>query len=128
MSKLDRILIGEDSFTRLDLEAFSQLLFSVASEGMSSFLVKDCPLVTEMRVGFGSFLGYEECVIDNVPSLEVIEIGSSCFVSSSIKLISTNHGCESGIDLPVLTVLSFGSHSFMNCTHALFESGSMRLQ
>ena len=129
MSKLDRILIGEDSFTRLDLEAFSfQLLFSVASEGLSSFLVKDCPLVTEMRVGFGSFLGYEECVIDNVPSLEVIEIGSSCFVSSSIKLISTNHGCESGIDLPVLTALSFGSHSFMNCTHALFESGSMRLQ
>ena len=95
MRKLDRITIGEESFANFNPVTFSlQFMLVVTSEMTSSFLVKDCPLVRELTVGYGSFLGYDECVIDNVPSLEVIDIGSSCFVSSSFRLISNDSSQE----------------------------------
>ena len=39
------------------------------------FYLKDCPKVKELRMGRKSFVDYSVCEIENLPSLEVIEIG-----------------------------------------------------
>ena len=39
------------------------------------FYLKDCERVKELKIGCYSFSNYSVCEIENVPSLEVIEIG-----------------------------------------------------
>ena len=60
-----------------------------------SFQVKNCERLKELIVADGSFRDYYECVIKNVPSLEVLNIGKSncyraigCFQESSLELRS----------------------------------------
>ena len=60
-----------------------------------SFQVKNCEHLKELIVEDGSFRDYCECVIENLPSLEVLSIGKSngyraigCFQESSLELRS----------------------------------------
>ena len=63
-------MIGRDSFTKEE--------YDPDGNGMDPnrhFYLKDCPKVKELKVGGRSFMDYSMCEIENVPSLEVIEIG-----------------------------------------------------
>ena len=57
------------------------------------FYLKDCEKLKELKIGCESFMGYSVCEIENVPSLEVIEMGelnewSANFYYASLKLKS----------------------------------------
>ena len=51
--------------------------------------VKNCELLRELKIGNHSFEEYSVCEIENVGSLEVIEVGNECFKKvSELKLKS----------------------------------------
>ena len=57
------------------------------------FYLKNCERVRELKMGCGSFSDYSVCEIENVPSLEVIEMGelnegSGNFYHASLELKS----------------------------------------
>ena len=57
------------------------------------FYLKDCERLRELKMGCLSFADYSVCEIENVPSLEVIEIGelnerSVNFCDASLELKS----------------------------------------
>ena len=63
------------------------------------FYLKNCERVRELKMGCGSFSDYSVCEIENVPSLEVIEMGelnedSSNFWDSSLELKSGFQGMK----------------------------------
>ena len=65
------------------------------AENVRSFQVKNCERLKELIVEDGAFRDYCECVIKNVPSLEVLSIGKSfsyrpvgCFREASLELRS----------------------------------------
>ena len=66
LSKLKRVVIGMNSFTKK---------YSCGNDPTHHFYLKDCERVRELIIGYWSFSDYSVCEIENVPSLEVIEIG-----------------------------------------------------
>ena len=85
MSELERVVIGKNSFTK-----------KKNSHGWDSsrhFYLKNCKRVRELKMGCYSFSDYTVCEIENVPSLEVIEMGelnkdNSNFFWASLELKS----------------------------------------
>ena len=82
LSQLERVVIGKHCFRRID---------SCNSKG--HFYLKNCERLRELIIGCYSFSDYSVCVIENVPSLEVIEMGelnedSYNFKYSSLELKS----------------------------------------
>ena len=80
LKKLERVLIGEYSFRKND---------GGIKDG--KFYLRDCERLKELRIGCHSFEDYSVCVIENVPSLEVIEMGemeekSFNFYEASLEL------------------------------------------
>ena len=73
LKKLESVVIGSGSFD---------------GDSGDYFYLKDCPKVRELRIGRASFSGSSKCKIENVPSLEVIEIGGKVFRTSSLELKS----------------------------------------
>ena len=67
MKGLERVLIGQNSFTK------HKNGYGGAPTG--HFCLKDCELLRELKIGRYSFSDYSVCEIENVPSLEVIEMG-----------------------------------------------------
>ena len=67
LSKLERVVIGENSFTKRKR--------SYGNDPNRHFYLKNCERLRELKIGRYSFSDYSECEIDNVPSLEVIEMG-----------------------------------------------------
>ena len=87
LSHLERVVIGENSFT---MEKNSDW---PGNDPNRHFYLKDCERLRELKIGCGSFYDYSVCEIENVPSLEVIEIGElderSCnFICASLELKS----------------------------------------
>ena len=88
MIHVERITVGKGSFS-------SQLVLD--SSGDHGFLsLKNCPELKELRIGIQSFSNYSTCVIEETPSLEVIEIGdmsvgSYNFFYSSLTLKGVRH-------------------------------------
>ena len=85
LSKLERVVIGMNSFTKHKNDW--------AKNSTRHFYLKDCERVRELKIGHHSFSDYSVCEIENVPSLEVIEMGevngSSCnFLAASLELKS----------------------------------------
>ena len=72
LKKLESVVIGKNSFRE--------------SRWDPRFYLKDCPKVRELRIGEGSFDRVRECVIENVPLLEVIEMNGYNFDSASLEL------------------------------------------
>ena len=64
MSKLRVLQVGDDCFIR-----------STEYNPNRHFYLKDCERVRELKMGRYSFCDYSVCEIENVPSLEVIEMG-----------------------------------------------------
>ena len=86
LNQLERVVIGKNSFTK-------------RKNGWPSydpnrhFYLKNCERLRELKMGRYSFSDYSVCEIENVPSLEVIEMGElnelSCnFFFASLELKS----------------------------------------
>ena len=67
MKQLERVVIGKRSFTRYK--------YSWNHNTHRRFLLLDCEKLKELRIGYESFSDYSVCEIENVPSLELIEMG-----------------------------------------------------
>ena len=85
LSKLERVVIGKHCFTLPKWEGMNP---------DNSFYLKNCERLRELKIGHYSFSDYSVCEIENVPSLEVIEMGEledgSNFRAASLELKSGN--------------------------------------
>ena len=77
LDKLESVLIGENSFTDVKDS------WGGDRSTNSHFYLKNCNSLRELKIGCYSFSGYSVCDIENVNSLEVIEIGELGKVSAS---------------------------------------------
>ena len=85
LNQLERVLIGMNSFTKCKNGA--------DHNPNRHFYLKKCERLRELKIGRYSFSDYYVCEIENVPSLEVIEMGdliedSSNFSHASLELKS----------------------------------------
>ena len=67
LNQLERVAIGKNSFTKEKN--------SWGNDSDRHFYLKNCKRLRELKIGHRSFSDYSVCVIENVPSLEVIEMG-----------------------------------------------------
>ena len=67
LSELERVVIGENSFTKRKNNR--------GYDPNRHFYLKNCERVRELKMGRYSFYDYSVCEIENVPSLEVIGMG-----------------------------------------------------
>ena len=85
LNQLERVEIGKNSFAKKKNDW--------AKDSTRHFYLKNCERVRELKMGHHSFSDYSVCEIENVPSLEVIEMGElnevSCnFWHASLELKS----------------------------------------
>ena len=85
MNRLESVVIGKNSFTKCKNSA--------GNDPNRHFYLKNCKRVRVLKMGRYSFSDYSVCEIENVPSLEVIEMGelneeSACFYYASLELKS----------------------------------------
>ena len=83
LKQLERVVIGKKSFTKNGNDY----------DPNRHFYLKNCERLRELKIGCYSFSDYSVCEIENVPSLEVIEMGelnegSSNFYYASLELKS----------------------------------------
>ena len=91
LNQLERVVIGENSFTKHKNDC--------SYSPNRHFYLKDCERLREMKMSCYSFSDYSVCEIENVPSLEVIEIGkmnedSFNFLYASLELKSNSQRME----------------------------------
>ena len=67
LSQLEMVVIGMNSFTKKKN--------SYGNDPNHHFYLKNCERLRELKMGRCSFSDYSVCEIENVPSLEVIEMG-----------------------------------------------------
>ena len=82
LNHLERAVIGTHCFRK-----------RIEKNSNRHFYLKNCERLRELKMGHHSFSDYSVCEIENVPSLEVIEIGelnedSCCFYYASLELKS----------------------------------------
>ena len=85
LKELERVEIGRNSFTKKKN--------GCGNDPNRHFYLKNCERVRELKMGNHSFSDYSVCEIENVPSLEVIEMGelnedSYSFYYASLELKS----------------------------------------
>ena len=85
LSRLESVVIGKNSFTKKKN--------GTGKDSTRRFYLKNCERLRELKIGRYSFSDYSVCEIDNVPSLEVIEMGelseySHNFYYASLELKS----------------------------------------
>ena len=93
LKKLERVVIGENSFTKLKSD------WPTSGKDDCHFYLKDCGKLKELKIGRFSFNEYTGCEIENVPSLEVIEIGdlerdSYNFKYADLELRGVSFSCN----------------------------------
>ena len=86
LNQLEKVVIGKNSFTKKKNRCPSY-------DASRRFYLKNCERVRELKMGPYSFSDYSVCEIENVPSLEVIEMGelngeSNNFRCASLELKS----------------------------------------
>lgn len=94
LGALKRIVVGEGCFESVDTLRLVEMnaLESVEiggscfSKGDGQLCVKDCPSLREFKTGEYSFYEYIVCEIENVDSLEAIEIGAYGFAGAPLEL------------------------------------------
>ncbi|KAM7453639.1 hypothetical protein BLSTO_05612 [Blastocystis sp. subtype 1] len=109
LKELERVVIGQNSFTKEKNDW--------GNDPNRHFYLKNCERVRELKMGRYSFSDYSVCEIENVASLEVIEMGelnewsyNFCYASLELK------------NIPSLKSLLFGSGAFDECSRAVFEN------
>ena len=85
LKQLERVVIGMNCFTKEK--------YSWGYDPNRHFYLKNCERLRELKMGRYSFSDYSVCEIENVPSLEVIEMGelnewSYIFDSAPLELKS----------------------------------------
>ena len=104
-ASLKSFIVGDDSFGNMneliidglpELESIKIGISSFYFYGDHVFSVKNCPKLRELKIGPSCFFNCDSVEIENVPSLEVIEIGylnynSDNFNEASLELKSSNH-------------------------------------
>ena len=87
LNKLERVVIGNGCFRG-----------SSAEGEVNRFFFKNCDRVRELKMGCYSFSDYSVCEIENLPSLEVIEMGllneSYNFIHAALELKSDSDGMK----------------------------------
>ena len=88
LNQLERVEIGKHCFRK-----------SIEKNPNRHFHLKNCERLRELKMGRYSFSDYSVCMIENVPSLRVIEMGelnewSSCFYYASLELRSDSERIE----------------------------------
>ena len=86
LNQLERVVIGENSFTKCKND------WPRSSNPNRHFYLKNCERVRELKIGRYSFSDYSVCEIENVPSLEVIEMGELNEWSYNFSDASLNEG------------------------------------
>ena len=91
MNRLERVVIGKNSFTKKK--------GGCGNDPNRHFYLKNCERVRELKMSRYSFSDYSVCEIENVPSLEVIEMGevsgdSYNFWHASLELKSECDGMK----------------------------------
>ena len=89
LNRLESVVIGKNSFTKS----------SDGNDPNRHFYLKNCGRIRELKIGCFSFSDYMVCEIENVPSLEVIEMGdlngsSYNFLYASLELKSDCDGMK----------------------------------
>ncbi|KAK8826484.1 hypothetical protein WA577_002037 [Blastocystis sp. JDR] len=110
LNQLERVVIGKNSFTKPNR-------FCLGDNPSRHFYLKNCERLRELKIGRYSFSDYSVCEIENVPSLEVIEMGELNEES--------NNFCDASLELknlPSLKSLLFGNRAFCLCSRAVFEN------
>ena len=92
LDRLERVVIGENSFTKY-VNSWPEY------DPARRFYLKNCPRLRKLMIGDDSFSDYSVCEIENVPSLEVIEMGelnewSGNFRYASLELKSDSEGMK----------------------------------
>ena len=90
LNQLESVVIGQNSFTKKN--SWPRFIYLYRH-----FYLKNCEKLRVLKIGRYSFSDYSVCVIENVPSLEVIEMGdlnewSSNFSFASLELKSDYEG------------------------------------
>ena len=83
LNALEGVVIGE--------YCFCSASYDVDKDEMNPdrhFNLKNCEILKELRIGHHSFADYSVCEIENVPSLEVIEMGDLNEVSHNFYYAS----------------------------------------
>ena len=107
-TSLKSFIVGDNSFGYVneliidglpELESIKIGISSFYSYGDHVFSVKNCPKLRELKIGPSCFFNCDSVEIENVPSLEVIEIGylnynSNNFNDAQLELKSSNHRME----------------------------------
>jgi hypothetical protein len=91
---------------------------STASISGSKLEITDCPILTEIKMGSNSFLGYESFSISNLPSLETIEFLDDNYSTSNFKFVSS----VTFEDLAALKSLTIGSNAFYYTTSVTLKN------
>ena len=89
LTELRRVVIGENSFTKRKKDEY------FPKNPDRHFYLRNCERLTDLKIGCFSFCDYSVCEIDNLLSLEVIEIGdlngmSYNFYHASLELKSVS--------------------------------------
>ena len=114
LKKLQSVVIGENSFTRR--------MHGYGNDPNRRFVLKDCPSLTELKMGRFSFSDYGVIEVSSLDSLEVIEMGTASFYAAILQLKSNCTLLNSCIDLPMLKSLHFGDYAFADSAAVSFES------
>ena len=83
LNELERVIIGNGCFTKCP--------YNTKKDGMDPnrhFYLKNCEKLRELKIGCKAFMDYSVCEIENVPSLEVIEMGELNEISSNFRFAS----------------------------------------
>ena len=88
LNQLETVVIGKSCFTK---HRYGRPKY----DPHRHFYLKNCPQIGELKIGCCSFSDYSICEIENLPSLEVIEMGalgegSHNFLYSSLELKSNS--------------------------------------
>ena len=82
LNQLERVVIGMNSFTKQKNREWPSY------NPNRHFYLKNCERLRELKIGCFSFSDYSVCEIENVPSLEVIEMGELRYRSYSFYYAS----------------------------------------
>ena len=82
LSQLERVVIRRNSFTKHKIDG------SGSNNSDRHFYLKNCEKLKELKIGCWSFSDYSVCEIENLPSLEVIEIGEMDYEGDNFRYAS----------------------------------------
>ena len=90
LNQLERVMIGNQCFTKEEYPDYT------TRNPNRHFYLKNCERLRELKIGRWSFFDYSVCEIENLPSLELIEMGeldvnsSNFCYASKLKLTSSS--------------------------------------